>query len=470
MWFNFFYLLKYNIFFSTKKVQTGLDAVKAAQLGCSAIILSNHGGRNLDTSRSGIEVLPEVMRDLSDAGLSDKIEVFVDGGIRRGTDILKCIALGAKAVGLGKPAVYAMSAYGQAGIERMLQILKEELILGMRLCGVRSLDELTPAHVNSMDLERHGGAFTPIPPSPYAYHAPKLGVRSPAFPKKKQTIEELEKEIILLQKQLNIAEGKSQSRRNGCLCMNTTFINSKYYIPLLLIMMKSIIQTTFARTLGGMLHRSALFLILFLIIQGVANVSLLFGNTFHNSMIHMISSTTIWRYFEWYLLVTTIVHVCAAMYFTFNKSKFIKKAPIKNGKLAISGTVLSIFLGYHYYNSTLSVVVPILSNFHLPGKGGVPLNAQPKDIYQLQNQLYGNNNIFEVVLYFISVFSIGIHLKHGWRKAVLKMDVSKSSRIPFTSIGNALIIPLLVTYTIAPLLFFLYPIIQMTGHFSNSEL
>ena len=72
-----------------KGVQTGLDAVLAAKAGVDAIILSNHGGRNLDSARSGIEVLPEVMRDLRDAGLEGDIEVFVDGGIRRGTDVLK---------------------------------------------------------------------------------------------------------------------------------------------------------------------------------------------------------------------------------------------------------------------------------------------------------------------------------------------------------------------------------------------
>lgn len=94
-----------------KGVQTGLDAVLAAKAGVDAIILSNHGGRNLDSARSGIEVLPEVMRDLRDAGLEGTIEVFVDGGIRRGTDVLKALALGATAVGVGKPAVYSMSAY-----------------------------------------------------------------------------------------------------------------------------------------------------------------------------------------------------------------------------------------------------------------------------------------------------------------------------------------------------------------------
>ena len=116
-----------------KGVQCADDAVQAAEAGAAAIILSNHGGRNLDTSRSGIEVLPETIAALRDAGhrtvstgkkhAPGEMEVWVDGGVRRGTDVLKAVALGADAVGLGKPAVYAMSGYGQEGIEKMLDVL-----------------------------------------------------------------------------------------------------------------------------------------------------------------------------------------------------------------------------------------------------------------------------------------------------------------------------------------------------------
>ena len=102
-----------------------------------------------------------------------------------------------------------MSAYGQDGVERMLQILREELEKGMRLCGVTKLSELTPAHVNAIDLERHGGAGTPIPPSPYVYKAPAVGVRSPPFPKGQKTREELESEMP--------ATLLSEHRRSGAL-------------------------------------------------------------------------------------------------------------------------------------------------------------------------------------------------------------------------------------------------------------
>ena len=164
-----------------KGVQTADDAVLAAKAGAAGVVLSNHGGRNCDTSRSGIEVLPEVIAALKEEGLRDSLEVWVDGGVRRGTDVLKAIALGADAVGLGKPAVFAMSAYGEDGIVKMLETLKDELVKVMRLCGTPALTDLNPRLVDARSLDRHMDV-APIPPSPYVYVPPAKSVRSPAFP------------------------------------------------------------------------------------------------------------------------------------------------------------------------------------------------------------------------------------------------------------------------------------------------
>lgn len=124
-----------------KGIQTGEDAVLAAQHGIDAIIISNHGGRQLDHVRPTFDILEEVMDALNVAGLRERIEVYVDGGIRRGTDVYKALALGAKAVGIGRPHMYALT-FGQEGVERCLQILRDELTNCMQLMGRCSLSEI----------------------------------------------------------------------------------------------------------------------------------------------------------------------------------------------------------------------------------------------------------------------------------------------------------------------------------------
>lgn len=106
-----------------KGVQRAEDALKAVEFGLAGVVLSNHGGRQLDYARSGIEVLVEVMDALKKKGWEKKLEVYVDGGVRRATDIIKAVCLGAKGVGIGRPFLYAMSSYGQQGVERAIQCL-----------------------------------------------------------------------------------------------------------------------------------------------------------------------------------------------------------------------------------------------------------------------------------------------------------------------------------------------------------
>eukprot|EP00759_Apiculatamorpha_spiralis_P037342 PhF_6_TR37210/c0_g1_i1/m.54857/K00101/lldD; L-lactate dehydrogenase (cytochrome) len=137
-----------------KGVQRGDDAVKAVEVGCDGILLSNHGGRQIDTGRSGVEILVEVAQVLREKGLFDKVELYVDGGIRRGNDIAKCLALGARAVGVSRPVILAMGAFGQAGAEKALQIMRAELQNTMGLLGARNVSEITP----DMLMERAGNS------------------------------------------------------------------------------------------------------------------------------------------------------------------------------------------------------------------------------------------------------------------------------------------------------------------------
>ncbi|EEY18095.1 cytochrome b2 [Verticillium alfalfae VaMs.102] len=133
-----------------KGIQTWMDAVRAAEHGVEAIIVSNHGGRSLDTSPATILVLLELQKNCPD--VFDKMEVYVDGGVTRGTDIFKALCLGARGVGVGRGLLYALN-YGTEGVERYIDILRDELETTMKMCGVTSLDQVHPGYLNTAAVD-----------------------------------------------------------------------------------------------------------------------------------------------------------------------------------------------------------------------------------------------------------------------------------------------------------------------------
>ena len=128
--------------FCLKGVMSTADAKRAVDIGCTGIILSNHGGRQLDGSRSAFDQLAEVV----DA-VGDRIDVLMDGGIQRGTHVLKALSLGAKAVGIGRFYLYPLAAAGQPGVEHALGLLKTEVERGMKLMGCTSVDQLSRSNL-----------------------------------------------------------------------------------------------------------------------------------------------------------------------------------------------------------------------------------------------------------------------------------------------------------------------------------
>ncbi len=174
-----------------KGVQTAEDAAHAADLGVDGVVLSNHGGRQMHDATDALTTLLEIRAHYP--GLVDRIEIFVDGGCRDGADVLKAVALGAKAVGVGRPFFYALAAYGEKGVERCLDskscplsfpylpllcarttsnfrrtttghlrlvirradqilVFADELATGMRLLGIKNLEEARPERVNASRL------------------------------------------------------------------------------------------------------------------------------------------------------------------------------------------------------------------------------------------------------------------------------------------------------------------------------
>jgi 4-hydroxymandelate oxidase len=129
-----------------KGIDTREDARLALEHGLDGVWVSNHGGRSTETSRGTIEALPEVV-----AEVGNRIPVFVDGGFRRGTDVFKALALGARAVGIGRPFLWGLGAFGQAGVDRVLEIMQGELKLVMGNCGTQTVAAITRDRVATPD-------------------------------------------------------------------------------------------------------------------------------------------------------------------------------------------------------------------------------------------------------------------------------------------------------------------------------
>jgi len=128
--------------FCLKGVMSVDDTKRAAAIGCTGVVLSNHGGRQLDGSRSAFDQLAEVV----DA-VGDQLDVIMDGGVQRGTHVLKALSLGAKAVGVGRYYLFPLAAAGQAGVERALELMRAEIERDMRLMGCTSVNQLGRANL-----------------------------------------------------------------------------------------------------------------------------------------------------------------------------------------------------------------------------------------------------------------------------------------------------------------------------------
>ena len=141
-----------------KGIATAEDAILAVEHGIDVVYISNHGGRQLDHGLGGIEVLPEIV----DA-VRGRAKVVVDGGFMRGTDIVKAMALGADAVGLGRLQGLALAAAGEAGVVRALEIIEDEIRRTLGLLGVTSFRDLDPRYVTQVAPLSRPGPFAAFP-------------------------------------------------------------------------------------------------------------------------------------------------------------------------------------------------------------------------------------------------------------------------------------------------------------------
>jgi (S)-2-hydroxy-acid oxidase len=125
-----------------KGIMTAEDALLAVEAGADGVMVSNHGGRQLDGALATIDALPEIAK-----AVGGRVPILLDGGVRRGTDVIKALALGATAVGLGKPVFFALAVDGEEGVTSMLEILKTEIESAMAICGIEHISDITRDHV-----------------------------------------------------------------------------------------------------------------------------------------------------------------------------------------------------------------------------------------------------------------------------------------------------------------------------------
>jgi isopentenyl diphosphate isomerase/L-lactate dehydrogenase-like FMN-dependent dehydrogenase len=128
-----------------KGIETSEDAQVCVDSGVDGIVVSNHGGRAGESGRGTIDCLPEIVN-----AVKGRVPVLIDGGFRRGSDVFKALALGAQAVCIGRPYIWGLAAFGQPGVERVLELLRLELELVMKQCGARTIAEISPRHVGRL--------------------------------------------------------------------------------------------------------------------------------------------------------------------------------------------------------------------------------------------------------------------------------------------------------------------------------
>jgi L-lactate dehydrogenase (cytochrome) len=126
-----------------KGIHIADDARRAVDAGADAVVVSNHGGRQLDSVAPTLRILPEVV-----ASVGDRIEVLLDGGVRRGSDVVKALCLGARAVMIGRAYAYGLGAAGGAGVARAIEILRADLIRTLKLLGCASIADLDPSYLD----------------------------------------------------------------------------------------------------------------------------------------------------------------------------------------------------------------------------------------------------------------------------------------------------------------------------------
>ena len=406
-----------------KGIQTKEDALLAAEHGVDGIVCSNHGGRQLDSARSGVEVLAEVMPALREAGLDGKLDVFVDGGVRRGTDVFKCLALGAKAVGLGRPPLYAMAAYGQEGIEHMLRLLRSELEMTMRLTGCKTLADIKRSMVITDNLKDHIAAVPVdtlyksvyIPPGlPSSYGAHSAPAAAPVA----------------------VPAATASAAAPAAAAAEPELL--EVFIRLLVQMLVNVAKTVMAPTVAQTLTRSSVLLLCFLVVHMLGNLAVFAGADAFNGYGDMLAKNPALFAVECYLGLAFALHAIGGLYLTL---RFKKHRSLATGKLFYSSLLVILFVVLHLQSFRFGAV------YYTTVAG-----EKVRDLFRLEKEFFADPK--QVAFYVVAMGALGYHLNVGWPKAVRKMGLPKNYVPAADALGRGLIWPLMIGFASTPVYVF----------------
>ena len=410
-----------------KGVGSKEDAIQALELGLAGVLLSNHGGRQLDFARSAIEVLPEVMEALRAHPKYDPetFEVFVDGGIRRGTDVFKALAMGAKAVGVGRPALYAMSAYGGPGVSKMIQIMKDELFMAMRLMGTPTLKDIKESSVLTENLNTH------------------IAMVPQDMLQRETYIPPMSQAVANHFERFDAAKAQDKAAKEAALEVVADPTTAQVAVKLVSVVLTSVFKTVFTLDARASINRSAMFLMVFLVVHVAGNLSIFSGkqvfNEYTDLLVNGALSPAI-KAIEIYLALAFVLHAAVGSYLTFkykklkpSKKESLAVYPLGQAKLALTGTAITVFVLVHLWQFRLDR--PESVNGELPDEYSHVLSVM-KDRKM-------------AVLYCIGVLLLSAHLWSGWAKTTSKMDFSGADKAllkPVIAMGQMVVAAITVGY------------------------
>ena len=438
-----------------KGIASAEDAVMALEHGkIKGIMLSNHGGRQLDGARSAIEILPEVMKALRAHPKYDReaFEVYIDGGIRRGTDVYKALALGATAVGIGRPALYAMSAFGQEGVEKCLEIFRSELEMTMRLMGTKTLGDIKESSVITTDLARHYVA-QPVDHVMSSIYQPKITQAQKNGFHRRSAADGASKNRTTASEANNNNNGNNNGKAEASSPSTLGALAST--------VVSAVLKTVLSMDASASLHRSAVFLVVFLVVHSAGLCSVYFGADVLNGYGAKLREYPLklpLLFIEYYLLLAFVAHGCIGAWNSWNKRRFIAKKPAANGKLALSAIVVSVFVVVHVLQVRFGDVG---LKWGIRGAREETWTLVQQDGSGGERDLYGQLVLLfqdpaQVAFYLVAVAAVAVHGWVGWGKTVRKSDVAmdKETRSAVVAAGRwGVVVPVCVAFASATVYF-----------------